>query len=298
MSRSLSVRVPKPFRLRALARWLARAGCVLALAPLGCGAATAVEAGAVVASSGDTRLVRGGSIATPLRQGTVVYSGDRLVTGPRSRLELRFADDARIAIGPSSEFRVDEYYFEPAQQRSFFTLARGVIRQVSGAIGKRNHDDYRLTTPTGVLAIRGTEFIAKERQCPKAGCAEADEYPGLSVTVLEGRVVVANAAGNAEVPAGSAVRLDDASTPPVFTAGPRAQGTFPRQTLRAQSASLAGDDAFRIVPAAAAGPGAGSGSGAGGPSAPGEAGAAGSGSAAGAGRAGATAEPPVVPRIP
>ncbi len=288
-----------------LSRWLARAGCVLALAPLGCGAATAVEAGAVVTANGDTRLVRGGSIAAPLREGTVVYSGDRLVTGPGARLELRFADDARIAIGPSSEFRVDEFYFEPTRQRSFFSLARGVIRQVSGAIGKRDHDDYRLTTPTGVLAIRGTEFIAKERQCPKAGCAEAGEHAGLSVTVLEGRVAVSNAAGNVEVPAGSAVRLDDASTPPVFTAGPRAQAPFPRLMLRAQSASLSsGDDAFRVTAAgpasssASAGVGtagmAGASAGAG-PSAPGIAG---SGSAASANGAGAAPETPIVPRIP
>lgn len=198
--------------------WIGRLLCLLVLMPLACRAATAVEAGTVVSSNGDTWLMRDGSISSPLRDGATVYGGDKLVTGPDARIEVRFVDNARIAIGPGSEFRVDEYRFDSGGERSFFTLARGVIRQISGAIGKRNHDDYRLTTPTGVLAIRGTEFVARETVCP---CLD-DRQAGLAVDVIAGRVEVTNRSGSVDVPAGSAILMGSATMPAVFTAGPRA----------------------------------------------------------------------------
>ena len=184
-------------------------------------AALAAEAGVVVDVAGDTRLVRDGLLSSPLRPGAAVVSGDRLITGTDSRIELRLADQARIAIGPDSEFKLDDYQYENGRERSFLSLARGVMRQISGAIGKGDASHYRLTTPTGALAIRGTEFIVRETHCPAAKCPEG-QFPGMWVSVIQGRVAVSNTAGQVEVPAGSTVRLDNTVTAPRFTSGPRA----------------------------------------------------------------------------
>lgn len=203
-------------------------------------AAAGPEAGVVSAAAGETWLVRESFMSSPVRKSAGVRAGDRLMTGADGRIELRLADSAAISIGPGSEFRIDDYQFDERRQRSFFSLVRGTMRQVSGQIGKRNHDDYRLTTPTGVLAIRGTEFRATE--CPAGGCSPGTAA-GLSVQVIQGRVAVTNASGTVEVPAGSAIHMADTGTPPVFTAGPNR----------------------RTVPANPSGPGGSGGAGRGGP---------------------------------
>jgi hypothetical protein len=200
---------------------LASVGVVLAwCGPLAPRAASAAEpeAGVVARVQGDTWLIRNAFVSSPLRQSAGVRAGDKLVTGADGRIEIQFADSARVSIGPRTEFKVDDYKFDAQAQRSFFTLVRGAIHQVSGQIGKRNGDDYRLTTPTGVLAIRGTEFKVDETVCPRQGCGPSDK-PGMAVEVIQGRVAVTNGAGTIEVPAGAAIHLADARAPAVFTRG-------------------------------------------------------------------------------
>lgn len=44
-------------------------------------------------------------------------------------------------------------------QRAFFRLVKGGFRTITGLIGKANQEDYRVTTPTATIGIRGTEWI-------------------------------------------------------------------------------------------------------------------------------------------
>lgn len=204
-------------------------------------------AATVAASSGDTRLMRPSALLTPLRAGEPIREGDRVMTGRDGHVELRFVDGATVVIRPATEFVVDEYRFDASGERSFFSLVRGAVRSISGAIGKRNRDDYRLETPTATVGIRGTVFETIETRCNGGGC-NPGEREGLTVSVFEGRVAVANDAGTIEVPQGSTVYVRDRSTPAVFAAGgerpaPTATAT-PRvraaQPLRAQTAQGGG----------------------------------------------------------
>jgi FecR protein len=185
------------------------------------------EAATVAGSRGETSLMRESSLSSPVRVSASLRSGDRVVTGSDGRLELRFTDAAFVAIGPDSEFKIESYQFDAQAQQGFFALARGVIHTVSGEIGKRRHDDYRLTTPTGVLGIRGTEFDVEHVVCRPDKCPPGAR-PGLAVTVVKGRVAITNDAGTIEVPAGAAVYLKDRATPAVFTKG----GTVKRAPAR------------------------------------------------------------------
>jgi hypothetical protein len=177
------------------------------------------DAAQVLLSEGDTMLVRGSSFSTPVRSDVPIRSGDRIRTGPDGRVQLRFADGALMSIAPGSDFRVEAYAFDAQRQRSFFELMQGSVRAVSGRIGKRDPDDFRLRTPTATIGIRGTEFTVDETVCPAAGCA-AGATPGLVVAVIEGRVSVRNEAGSVVVPAGATLRLRDARTVPALAAAP------------------------------------------------------------------------------
>lgn len=175
------------------------------------------DAAQVLVSEGDTTLVRGRSLSTPVRPDVPIRSGDRIRTGEDGRVQLRFADGALISIQPRSEFVVEEWAYGGGRERSLLGLSRGALRAVSGRIGKRSPDDWRLTTPTATIGIRGTAFSVVESVCPAAGCPAGTD-PGLEVAVTEGRVVVANAAGAVEVPAGATLRVRDAMTRPVLAA--------------------------------------------------------------------------------
>ncbi|MCO5119580.1 MAG: FecR family protein [Burkholderiaceae bacterium] len=188
---------------------LARIGFGLAMLVLACGALASELAGEVVSASGPTMHLRPQHLNSPVRSGSPIHAGDRFRTGPQARLELRMRDGAVLSIGPDSEFQVDEYRLEAGKQRAFYSLARGLVRTVSGAIGKIRHEEFRLTTPTAVMGIRGTDFSVEHSLCmPSAGCDDG-ALPGerLRVSVHQGRVAVSSAHGTIEVPEGQTLRL-------------------------------------------------------------------------------------------
>ncbi len=77
-----------------------------------------------------------------------------VVTGSHGRAQIRFRDGALISLQPESRFRIDQYAYGEAKQRGFYSLLEGTLRAISGAIGKKNPDDFRLDTPTATIAGR------------------------------------------------------------------------------------------------------------------------------------------------
>ena len=215
----------RPFADRA-ARWVSCApvlalmlGAWLLVADAGAQPSVAAREGAltavatVVGASGDSSLLRTASLVSPVRPGTSLTSGDRVQTRADGRVELRFTDGSVVALQPNTEFRIDDYRLETGAQRNFMTLLRGALRVVSGAIGKFQRDDYRLTTPSAVIGIRGTEYEVDETVCPARGCA-AGVRAGLAVRVIQGRVWVTNDSGSVEVPTGGSVFVADRQSLP------------------------------------------------------------------------------------
>ena len=193
--------------------------------------AVGADAAQVLVSQGASTLIRQSSVSSPVRTDVPLRSGDRIRTGADGHIQLRFTDGALISIHPDSDFRIERYAFDPVNQNSFFELAKGAIRAVSGRIGKRDREDWRLKTPTATIGIRGTEFTVEERVCAAAGCLSGDD-PGLTVAVIAGRVAVSNQAGAIEVPAGSTLRLRDSATVPSLGAAARPSSPGPAVTPR------------------------------------------------------------------
>ena len=139
-------------------RWVLAGAVAGTLVPLaGQGAVGRVEFAAgnavrVDARGNEQRLTRG----TELNQGDTV----RTVIG---RAQIRFTDGAFTSVLPNSEFRIDEYGFDKDKEensKSFFSLLKGGLRTITGAIGKLRKGAYRVKTPVATIGIRGTEYVA------------------------------------------------------------------------------------------------------------------------------------------
>ncbi|MEZ5728928.1 MAG: FecR domain-containing protein [Burkholderiaceae bacterium] len=159
-------------------------------------------------STGEPRRLRA-------RAGFGLESGDTVQTGTDGRAQIRFTDGGIVSLQSLTTFRIDDYRFGKGEQRGFFSLLRGALRAASGLIGKRDHDDYRLRTPTAVIGIRGTQYLAIENDCVPR-CAPGTRR-GLHAAVTVGRIVVSNAAGSVELAAGEAAHVDGPDSAPERT---------------------------------------------------------------------------------
>ncbi|MBS0319038.1 MAG: FecR domain-containing protein [Proteobacteria bacterium] len=165
-----------------------------------CAAAVQAQAGRVVLAVGDVTAVRGAD-RIRLAAGATVASGDAVVTGANSHAQIRFADDALVALKPDTEFRIEQFVYNghpDGNERAVFRLVRGGFRTVSGQIGKVDHDRYSVLTTQATIGIRGTHYVLQE--CADGQCREAPDSPpappGLYGGVLEGAVGVDTPFGN------------------------------------------------------------------------------------------------------
>ena len=137
-----------------------------------------------------------------LKRGGTVDEGDVIVTGPKGYAQIKLDDGTKIAIRPDSRF-VIEAVEAPATPttpaigagktlRAKFNLQRGGFRTITGRISKRDPAAYQVTTPTAVISVRGTNYVA--RLCA-ANCG-ARVKDGLYVGVSRGGVGLTNNGGS------------------------------------------------------------------------------------------------------
>jgi hypothetical protein len=85
-----------------------------------------------------------------------VYSGDKIVTGPSGQAQIKFRDETKLVVGPNSSLTIDAFvYSGKAAREVSIDAVKGAFRFITGVSKK---DAYSITTPTAVIAVRGTEF--------------------------------------------------------------------------------------------------------------------------------------------
>lgn len=186
---------------------LKNAALLMALAaiyPLHAQAATGIAQFAV----GDVN-VRRGAATMPLNRGAEIRSGDNVITGRAGQTQIRFSDGGLVSLAPNSQFNIDKYVDDnqPEEDGFFASLLRGGMRAITGLVGKRNRDSYKITTTTATIGIRGSAFSANYN--PDGSLNVAGEQDGI---------VVCTNAGCVELIVGEAVRVTDSNSLPARTA--------------------------------------------------------------------------------
>ena len=112
-----------------------------------------------------------------LRLHDAVHSGDELITGENSHAVLKTGDGSTVTIYPDSHVIFNE---RSADVRELLHLFLGSIKvHIEKISGRPN--PHKMTTPTAVIAVRGTTFSVF-----------VDETDSTLVAVDEGMVAVAN----------------------------------------------------------------------------------------------------------
>ena len=113
---------------------------------------------------------------TVLTPGRTIQVGDEVRTGPGAQLILEVPDGSYMVVSENSKLIVEDFW--SSNLRSLMNLMAGKVRFYVQRLGGRPNP-YRVTTPTALIAVRGTTFEVT-----------VDEAQFAEVRCLEGRVAV------------------------------------------------------------------------------------------------------------
>jgi hypothetical protein len=143
--------------------------------------------GKIVIAQGDVFAVDANNEQHNLARRSDINEGDTLVTGTDGSLQIRFNDNAVLALSPNSRLRISEYHGRDANnddEQVLMDLLAGGFRTITGSIGSSDRDAYQVRTPNASIGIRGTHYEALLDQA------------NLLLGVYEGGIVVSNGNGS------------------------------------------------------------------------------------------------------
>ncbi|MEQ1557552.1 MAG: hypothetical protein ABL933_01260 [Methyloglobulus sp.] len=98
-----------------------------------------------------------------LEKGAEIFEGDTIITDPSGAVGIIFTDGAVLTLGPSGKLVVENFMFNPAEQKVSFIsrVAKGTVAFISGAIGRISPKAVQFKTPTATLGLHGTKILIK-----------------------------------------------------------------------------------------------------------------------------------------
>ena len=166
------------------------------------------SAGVAQFIAGNVNVQRANGKTEALVKGKPLESGESILTGNAGRAQVRFSDGGLVSLQPNTDFKIANYVDEadPKQDRFLVDLLRGSMRAITGLIGKRNRENYKVTTTTATIGIRGSGFSVGY-----------NPDGSLGITTELDAIEVCNAGGCVGLTAGESVRVINSSEAPVRT---------------------------------------------------------------------------------
>lgn len=203
---------------------------------------TALFAASAFANSGSVQNLSGtlsvkkadGSVRI-LSQKSEVSSGDTLNTEKDTYAQIKFSDGGQVTLKPNTSLKIEEFRFaedKPQDDSFLFSLVKGGLRAVTGIVGKRNRDNYRMGTATATIGIRGTTYSVDDCTSQRGGdCGNLE--PAVFVSVTDGEIVVRNPQGERSYQAGTFGQIAPNQAPLFLSTDPGLQFTPPAQFIQA-----------------------------------------------------------------
>src|SRR5690554_4107552 len=192
------------------------------------------EAGKLLFVHGTVELSRNDTLSAAQR-GQSLFSEDILTTQAASSAQIRFRDDALVAVRPNSTFLISSYSFDadnPGDGEQRTQLLRGSLRAMTGAIGRAKPEQVEFETPVATMGIRGT--VLSIAHVPPGQSQNFSLPEGTFVQVESGAVLVSNQAGAQLMNMGETFWVPDAVTAPL-PAPPEVLAFFAQQNTQQAS---------------------------------------------------------------
>jgi hypothetical protein len=118
--------------------------------------------GRIKSAAGAVFIVRQNA-TIPAQVGQPLFESDSVRTGADGHLGVTLKDETRVALGPNSDVRIEQFVYSPGQGKLglVMKIARGIVAYVSGRIAKLSPDAVRLETPSAILGVRGTRMVIR-----------------------------------------------------------------------------------------------------------------------------------------
>ena len=120
------------------------------------------DIGQIKNASGTVSIMREGAQLS-VQVGDRLEQNDIISTGSDGSVGMTFIDNTRFSAGPDSRIEVSRFRFDSTTHEGefFADIRKGTLAVTSGQIAKQSPDAMKITTPTSVLAVRGTKFLVK-----------------------------------------------------------------------------------------------------------------------------------------
>jgi hypothetical protein len=118
--------------------------------------ALADAAGTAKGVKPDAAADRDGAAQT-LVVGSDIFINDIVQTGPKGQVQILFADNTKLVVGPSSKLKIEDYLIrnDGSAGKLAVDMLAGSFRFATGNAAKNR---YIIDTPTGTIGVRGTRF--------------------------------------------------------------------------------------------------------------------------------------------
>jgi hypothetical protein len=224
----------------------------------------AVPADAVVARlvnlTGQASATQPGKTPRILQQGSPLYAGDEVKTGPDASATVGFRDQSRLTLEPQTSLRINGFSYQHAQQADNFALQllKGGMRLFTGLIAKSQPRAVIVQTVVATIGIRGTGMdISCEGPCADpsaAGSGAASDQPqeqdGLFMHTWLGLTYLDNPSGSVDVPLESVGFVGRDLQPRLLSALPEFMRQF--KSTRPDQQSIDWDQLFAVEPSTGA----------------------------------------------
>ena len=94
--------------------------------------------------------------------GDTLYENDSLNTLAKSRCRIRFFDEDVVTMAADTQFAIESFHDQrkTGKKRSLFSMLKGKAMSYAMRLFSYKETKFRLKTPTAVLGVRGTKFVA------------------------------------------------------------------------------------------------------------------------------------------
>jgi hypothetical protein len=101
----------------------------------------------------------------------------------QGRTSIQFVDDTRVDVTENSKLVIDEFVYDPNTKTGSLSIKAGfgTVRYASGQIAKNSRQNVKISTPTAVVGVRGTDFSMT-----------VDETGSSTIILLPSCTIIAN----------------------------------------------------------------------------------------------------------